>query len=269
MISKMYKFLTIVIFLLSASCTSKNKDSNVYVEFQTDFGNIIVKLYKETPKHKKNFLELSEKKFYDGLIFHRVIKDFVVQGGDPDTRNPIPGKLYGESDAGYLIDPEFCDTIIHKRGSIAMAREGDEVNPGKKSSSSQFYFVVGKVYTEEELNKLEVKLNVKLKEKIEKKLFDSLLKDNSQFDTKFLQNITQLVQHKADSIFKFQKIKFSDFQRKTYTTIGGIPHLDGNYTVFGEVVEGYDVIENISKVETDNNDRPVTDVKMIVKVLKR
>lgn len=267
--SKTYKYLTILLVLLALSCNSKYNDSNKYVEFRTDFGKIVVKLYNETPKHSENFLKLSDEKFFDGLIFHRVIKDFVVQGGDPDTRNPIPGKLYGDSDAGYLIDPEFNDTIIHKRGTIAMAREGDDVNPDKKSSSSQFYFVVGKVYSEEELNNLEVKLNTKLKEKIEKKLFDSLLKYNTQFDTKFLQNITQLVQNKADSIYNSKKIKFSDKQRKTYTTIGGIPHLDGNYTVFGEVIEGYDVIEKISKVATDKNDRPLADIKIKVKVIKR
>lgn len=270
MTSKMHKFLRILlVFLILVSCNSKYNNSSKYVEIHTDFGKIIVKLYNETPNHTENFLKLTAEKFFDGLIFHRVIKDFVVQGGDPETRNPLPGKLYGDKDAGYLIDSEFSDTIFHKRGSIAMAREGDDVNPNKRSSSSQFYLVVGKIYTEEELNNLEVRLNSRLKEKIEMKLFDSLLNGSAQFDTKTLQNITQLVQNKADSIFNIKKVKFSDKQRKIYTTIGGIPHLDGSYTVFGEIVEGYEVIEKISNVETDKNDRPLTDIKMRIKVINR
>jgi cyclophilin family peptidyl-prolyl cis-trans isomerase len=211
---------------------------------------------------------LTEENFFDGLIFHRVIKDFVVQGGDPETKNAEPGKLYGEKDAGYLIDAEIVDTIYHKRGVIAMAREGDDVNPKKKSSSSQFYLVVGKVFTEEELNKLEDKLNKKLREKTEKKLYDSLLGSQSNLNPKFLNEVTQKVSILADSIMKVKHIKFNENQRKIYTTVGGIPHLDGNYTVFGEIVEGYDVVEKISQVQTDSNDRPLKDIKFKVRIVK-
>lgn len=260
--------LLVLAILAFVSCTNKYKDSNRYVKIITDEGDIIVRLYNETPKHTENFIKLTEQKFFDDLIFHRVIKDFVVQGGDPETRNAEPGKLYGEKDAGYLVDPEIIDTIYHKRGVIAMAREGDDVNPEKKSSSSQFYLVVGKLYTNDELNNLEVKLNKKLREKIEKNLYDSLLSNLNNPDSKFLNQITQKVSILADSIMNIKRIKFNDKQRSIYTTLGGIPHLDGNYTVFGEIVEGYDVVEKISQVQTDSNDRPVKDIKFKVRIVK-
>lgn len=250
------------------SCTTNYNDNNRYVKISTDVGDIVIKLYNETPKHTENFIKLTEENFFDGLIFHRVIKDFVVQGGDPETKNAEPGKLYGEKDAGYLIDAEIVDTIYHKRGVIAMAREGDDVNPEKKSSSSQFYLVVGKVFTEEELNKLEDKLNKKLREKTEKKLYDSLLGSQSNLNPKFLNQVTQKVSILADSIMNVKHIKFNENQRKIYTTVGGIPHLDGNYTVFGEIVEGYDVVEKISQVQTDSNDRPLKDIKFKVRIVK-
>jgi len=260
--------LLVLAILAFVSCTNKYKDSNRFVKIITDEGDIIVRLYNETPKHTENFIKLTEQKFFDDLIFHRVIKDFVVQGGDPETRNAEPGKLYGEKDAGYLVDAEIIDTIYHKRGVIAMAREGDDVNPEKKSSSSQFYLVVGKLYTNDELNNLEVKLNKKLREKIEKNLYDSLLSKLNNPDSKFLNQITQKVSILADSIMNIKRIKFNDKQRSIYTTLGGIPHLDGNYTVFGEIVEGYDVVEKISQVQTDSNDRPVKDIKFKVRIVK-
>lgn len=254
--------------LAIASCTSRFDDKNRYVKIITDEGEVIVKLYNETPKHTENFIKLTEQKFFDNLIFHRVIKDFVIQGGDPVTRNAEPGKLYGEKDAGYLIEPELVDTIIHKRGVIAMAREGDDVNPEKKSSSSQFYIVVGKKYTDEQLNVLEENLNKKIRSQLEKKLYDSLLNISSNFDSKNLTKITQIVSNMLDSIMPTKRVKFSKKQREVYTTVGGIPHLDGNYTVFGEVVEGYEVVGKISKVETDSNDRPLKDIKFKVRLVK-
>ena len=264
------KIRCLILFSLVSmlSCNSKYNDSNRYIKISTDEGDIVVKLYNETPKHTENFIKLAEQKFFDGLIFHRVIKDFVVQGGDPETKNAMPGKLYGEKDAGFLIDAEIVDTIFHKRGAIAMAREGDEVNPEKKSSSSQFYLVVGKLYTEEELINLEDKLNKKLREKIEKKLYDSLLGSQNNLNPKFLNQVTQKVSILADSIMQTEHIMFNQNQRKIYTTIGGIPHLDGNYTVFGEIVSGYDTVEKISKVQTDSNDRPLKDIKFKVRILK-
>jgi len=262
------KLLVFTLITAVLSCTSKYDDSNSYVKILTDEGDIIVKLYNETPKHTKNFLKLTNDKFYDGLIFHRVIKDFVIQGGDPETITPKPDKIYGEKDAGYTIDAEIIDTLIHKQGIIAMAREADDVNPERKSSSSQFYIVTGKVYTNSELDKLEENLNKKLREQVEKILYDSLLQIDTNFDTYNLGQITQKVSILADSIMNYKRIKFSDKQREIYTTVGGIPHLDGNYTIFGEVVEGYEVVEKISQVPTDSNDRPKKDIKFKVCIVK-
>ena len=262
------KILVFALLTTILSCTSKYDDNNRYVKILTDDGDIIVKLYNETPIHTNNFVKLTEDKFYDGQIFHRVIKDFVIQGGDPETRNPKPGKKYGEKDAGYTLDAEIIDTLIHKRGIIAMAREADDVNPEKKSSSSQFYIVTGKVYTNSELDKLEENLNKKLREQVEKKLFDSLLQTDTNFDTNTLSQITQKVSILADSTMNCKRIKFSDKQRVTYTTSGGIPHLDGNYTVFGEVVDGYEVVEKISEVSTDSNDRPLKVIRFKVRIVK-
>lgn len=262
------KRLIFISLISMLSCNTKYNGSNRYVKIITNEGDIVVKLYNETPKHTENFIKLAEQKFFDDLIFHRVIKDFVVQGGDPETKNAVQGKVYGENDAGYLIDAEIVDTIYHKRGVIAMAREGDEVNPEKKSSSSQFYLVVGKVFKEEELNELENKLNKKLREKIEKELYDSLFSCHINLNSKFFNQLTQKVSTLADSIMKIKNIKFSENQRKIYTTVGGLPHLDGNYTVFGEIVEGYEVVEKISQVPTDSNDRPLKDIKFKIRVLK-
>lgn len=262
------KRLIFISLISIISCNTNYHNSNRYVKIITTEGDIVVKLYNETPKHTENFIKLAEQKFFDGLIFHRVIKDFVVQGGDPQTKNAVPGKIYGENDAGYLIDAEIVDTIYHKRGVIAMARESDDVNPEKKSSSSQFYLVVGKVFKEEELNELENMLNKKLREKIEKQLYDSLFSNQINLNPKFLNQFTQKVSFLADSIMKIKNIKFNENQRKIYTTVGGTPHLDGNYTVFGEIVQGYEVVEKISQVETDSNDRPLKDIKFKVRILK-
>lgn len=244
--------------MVLASCAN-GSNSPKTLTISTNMGNIKVKLYEQTPNHSDNMLKLSHEKFFDGLIFHRVIDGFMIQGGDPNSRNPEPGTRYGDGDTGYLIDPEFCDTIIHQRGAIAMAREGDNVNPEKRSSGSQFYIVVGKVFTTEELDKLEQRMEQnrvnRIRNEISVAMLDKGIMDNA------------LIAQKVDSALSAQApFRFSEKQRKIYTTIGGTPHLDGHYTVFGEVVEGMDVVEKISKVSTDDNDRPFTDVKMKISV---
>ncbi len=259
----------LLILLLINSC-SKYDSLHKYVKIKTCKGDIVVKLYNETPKHRDNFIKLVEEKFYESLLFHRVIKDFVIQGGDPSTRNPQKDSLYGEKDAGYLLDAEFVDTIIHKKGVIAMAREGDDVNPQKKSSSSQFYIVIGKIFTKDQLNQLEIKINNSRKDKLFKLLIQnelSKLPDN--YDQKQIEKINDSIQKEVETAWlNVPKFKFSEKQIQVYTTIGGLPHLDGNYTVFGEVVEGLNFAEDISKVQTDSNDRPVTDIKMNIKLIK-
>ncbi|WP_457268919.1 peptidylprolyl isomerase [Pedobacter sp. UYEF25] len=211
--------------LLFFSCytiaTFAAKPKNKYVKIETGYGACIVKLYNQTPLHRDNFVKLAKRKFYNGLLFHRVIKDFMIQGGDPDSRNAKPDSLLGEGDVGYTIKAEFNDSLFHKKGVIAAARDD---NPEKASSGCQFYLVQGKVFTDEQLDKLEK---------------------------------TRL--HFAIPVW----------QREVYKTIGGVPHLDRNYTVFGEIVSGISMVDSIAKMPTDKNDRPIADVKMKITLLRR
>ena len=200
------------------------KPKNQYIRIKTEFGECIVKLYNETPLHRENFLKLAKDGYYNGTLFHRVIKDFMIQGGDPDSRNAKPDSLLGEGGPKYTIPAEFSDSLFHKKGVLAAAREGDMVNPKKESSGSQFYLVQGKVFTDEQLNSLE-----------EKRL----------------------------------KFKIPEYQRQVYKTIGGTPHLDRNYTVYGEIVVGLDMVDKIAMLQTDKNNRPKRDVKMDISILKK
>lgn len=200
------------------------KDSGVRVEMQTSSGNIVILLYDDTPLHRDNFIKLVQEGTYDGLLFHRVIEGFMIQGGDPDSRDAKPGKMLGEGDLGYLIPAEFVPNRFHKRGALAAARQGDDVNPDKQSSASQFYIVQGTVWSEADLERMAVRFNK----------------------------------------------KFTAEQRKVYATEGGAPHLDGDYTVFGEVIEGMDVVDSIAAAKRDRFDRPLEDIKIIkAEVIKK
>lgn len=257
------------IIIVFTACNKYNSDYQ-YFEIRTDLGKIVVRLYNSTPMHRDNFSNLVDEKFYDSLIFHRVIKDFVIQGGDPNTKGKLADSLIGLNDSGYLVDAELSDTIYHKRGALGMAREGDDTNPYKKSSGSQFYIVVGKVFSDSELNNLEKKIQnnerTKLLNEIKRlKISEVSLKSN-KIDTN---QLNLLVNYSLDSIINQRgKFEFSENQRKIYTTIGGIPHLDRNYTVFGEVIEGMDIVEKISLVETNISDVPIYPIRMFIKKVK-
>lgn len=212
----------LLIFLASIllSCAGNKTLTEPQVMISTNKGDIVVKLYNETPIHRDNFLKLAETGALDSTLFHRVIKDFMIQGGDPDSRGAAPGVMLGEGEVGEPLPAEFrYPQLFHKRGVLAAAREGDSVNPERKSSSSQFYIVWGRVFET-----------------------DSLL------DARYEQTKRLGTAPIADEV------------RETYRTIGGTPHLDGIYTVFGEVVSGLDVVDIIQNVETDDNDRPLEDV---------
>lgn len=200
------------------------KDSGVRVEMQTSSGNIVILLYDDTPLHRDNFIKLAGEGVYDGTLFHRVIKGFMIQGGDPDSKNAKAGQMLGEGDLGYKIPAEFRENHINRRGALCAARQGDDVNPKKESSASQFYIVQGRKWSDGEMNMMEQ---------------------------------------------RFGK-KYSDEHRKIYAEEGGAPHLDGDYTVFGEVLEGMDVVDKIAAVKTDPMDRPLEDVRILsVKVIKK
>lgn len=207
----------------SAAIESPVPEDSSYVLIETDFGNITVRLYNETPRHRDNFLKLVNEGFYDGLLFHRVIKNFMIQGGDPKSKDAQPGQMLGDGGLPYTVPAEFVPTLFHKKGALAAARQGDNVNPNKESSSCQFYIVQGNVWNPNQLKMME---------------------------------------------YQMQK-HFSQEQIDAYTTIGGTPHLDGDYTVFGEVVEGLDVVDKIAAVQCGQFDRPVKDVKMKMKVIQK
>lgn len=267
----MKKFLLVLLTIFSVQFTviAINPDTCSMVSFQTNYGKMTVKLYPETVKHKKNFLKLVNQGFYNGVLFHRVIKDFMIQAGDPESKTALPGTSLGSGDVGYTIPAEILyPKYYHKKGALAAARQPDNTNPKKASSGCQFYIVEGHVFTDAELNALE---NIAMK-KEQNKLFREMIysKRNEVKKYRIAKNQTKL-DELNDSIMlevriKLQGIstyKFTPQQRIDYTTIGGTPHLDGEYTVFGEVIEGLDVVDKISKTKTGNLDRPVENVKII------
>ena len=203
------------------------------VKIETTLGTIKVMLYDETPQHRDNFLKLVKEEFYEGVLFHRVIKDFMIQAGDPESKTADSLAQLGAGGLGYTVPAEIeFPKFYHKRGALAAARQGDMVNPERKSSSCQFYIVQGKTFTDAELDQMEKRLQYQLRMK--------------------------------------EPFKYTEEQRIAYKTFGGTPHLDGQYTVFGEVVEGFDVLQKISEVKTGRADRPREDIKILkVKVCKK
>lgn len=214
-----YFVLCLLFFFSFNMLSAKNSDAKpgTRVLLKTSMGDIVVMLYNETERHRDNFVKLVEDGFYDGLLFHRIISDFMIQGGDPESKDAAKDKRLGSGGPGYTIPAEILPKYFHKKGALSAARIGDQVNPARRSSGSQFYIVTGKRYSREDLDLFERRMNT----------------------------------------------KFDEEQRKAYETVGGTPHLDGQYSVFGEVIKGMDVVDKIEKVKTGNQDRPVEDVKII------
>ncbi|MEZ4950281.1 MAG: peptidylprolyl isomerase [Saprospiraceae bacterium] len=205
------------------SIVEKNvKVQECLVEIITDYGTMTVQLFDATPQHQDNFIKLAEEGFFDGLLFHRVINGFMIQGGDPNSKDAKPGQRLGMGGPGYTIPAEFNDSLVHVKGALSAARQGDQVNPEKRSSGSQFYIVQGTPLTDDQLNMIEAQ----------------------------------------------KDLHYTAEQREAYKTQGGTPFLDTDYTVFGQVIKGLDVIDKIAKVQTDGADRPREDVKMTVKVIR-
>lgn len=239
-----------------------------HVLLETSLGDIELALYNETPKHRDNFLKLVKEGTYDGVLFHRVINNFMIQTGDPSSREATRDAVLGDGGPGYDIDAEIVyPMIFHKRGSLAAARQSDEVNPERKSSGSQFYIVTGKRYTEYQLNAMAQHMQEQTKAKI----FQTLARERipqieamqASGDTAALRQLQQELIRIAESKYNENPVIFTKAQVDTYSTIGGTPHLDGQYTVFGEVVSGMDVVDKIQNVTTGANDRPVDDVRII------
>lgn len=244
------------------------------VHIHTSLGDIVVRLYDETPKHRDNFVKLASEGYFDGTLFHRVIKDFMIQGGDPDSKGAPAGKNLGTGGPDYTIPAEFVyPQLFHKRGALSAARTSDEVNPNRESSGSQFYIVWGKQYKPGELKQMERQLAMQQ----EQGVFNRLVVENRPkiMDLRRKRDQAALQELQDDLIAQTHAIcaeqgtmKFTDEQVKVYTTLGGTPFLDNQYTVFGEVEEGLDIVEQIQNVATGRNDRPVEDVSMQVTVLE-
>lgn len=244
-------------------------DKETLVKIETSAGNIKVKLYNETPKHRDNFIKLAKEGHYEGTLFHRVIKDFMIQAGDPESKNAPKGKMLGAGDVGYTIPAEFVyPKYFHKKGALSAARQGDNVNPKKESSGCQFYIVTGKVYNDSTLLNMERHINDSRVESIfnglAQKHMKEIYKMRKANDENGLYELQEkLIAQAQEEAAKLPEFRFTPEQVKAYTTVGGTPHLDNEYTVFGEVVEGLDVVDKIQQVKTDRSDRPEEDVKII------
>ncbi len=252
---------------ISAMTTDKEK-GDVIVDLNTSMGNIRVLLYGDTPRHLENFVKLVDTGYYDGVLFHRVINDFMVQTGNPTSKNAPKGKMLGMGDPDYKIEAEFVyPKHFHKRGALAAAREGDSVNPEKKSSGSQFYIVTGKTFTEGQLDQMDARRIQQQKQNI----FNALVMENRDTimalrrdkNQAALQQLQNKLIAATDSAAAAAPDTLTEAQRQAYSTVGGTPHLDGSYTVFGEVISGMDVVDKIQKAETDPNDRPLDDISII------
>jgi len=257
---------------------SKSSENTEFV-IHTSFGDMKGCLYNETPLHKANFIKLVNEGFYDSLLFHRVIKNFMIQGGDPDSKNAPAGKQLGNGGPGYTIPAEIKAGFIHKKGALSAARMGDNVNPKKASSGSQFYIVQGVVYDSVQINGMEQQLisrkqsgnvsaYIQLPENVELRVkLDSLSAAKNNMALTELWNETKI---KSDKYYTTQgeTIGFTSLQKEIYSTIGGTPHLDGEYTVFGEIYEGLDIIDQIANVKGDRSNRPLKDIAFSIEMLK-
>lgn len=239
------------------------------VKIETSAGDIKVKLYNETPKHRDNFIKLVKEGTYEGTLFHRVIKDFMIQAGDPESKNAPKGKMLGAGDVGYTVPAEFVyPKFFHKKGALSAARQGDAVNPKKESSGCQFYIVTGKVYNDSTLLQMERQMNENkvsvFFNELAKKHMKEIYKMRKANDEDGLYDLQEkLIAQAQELAAKEPEFRFTPEQVEAYTTVGGTPHLDGEYSVFGEVVEGMDVVDKIQQVKTDRSDRPEEDVKII------
>ena len=232
-------------------------------------GDIVVRLYDETPIHRDNFVKLAKEGYYDGTLFHRVIKDFMIQGGDPDSKGAPASQMLGMGGPDYTLEAEIKEGLYHKRGALAAARQGDEMNPERRSSGSQFYIVWGQVYNEGQLRQFAKQLKMQQIQsafnQLAAKHRDEIMQMRRERDRAGLQALQERLADEAEKLVTGNGL--TEEQMKLYSTVGGTPHLDGQYTVFGEVEEGLDVVEMIQGSATRRGDRPIDDIEMRVSVI--
>ena len=244
------------------------------VVFETTLGNIVVKLYNETPKHRDNFLKVVNDSVYNGVLFHRVIKDFMIQTGDPSSKTAEAGQQLGSGDLGYTVEAEFVyPQYFHKKGALAAARTGDAVNPERRSSASQFYIVTGKSYSPQQVEMMEQRMGDQKKEDIFSGLVrervDSIRNMQAAGDSLGLEELQNELIALTEAEYAKNPLKFTPAQVEAYTTVGGTPHLDGQYTVFGEVYDGLNVIDSIASVAVmAPSMRPGKDIWMVIKEIE-
>ncbi len=236
-------------------------------------GDMIIRLYDETPLHRDNFIKLAKSGYFNGTLFHRVIKDFMIQGGDPDSKNAPKGKMLGTGGPDYTIPAEFVyPQLFHKRGALSAARMGDDVNPKKESSGSQFYIVWGQTYKPAQLKQMERQMQMQQEQNVFNELtkehHDEIMTLRRNRDRTGLQALQEkLAEETKKKCEDTGKVSFTEEQVKAYTTIGGTPFLDNEYTVFGEVEEGLDIIDKIQNTDTTRDDRPKDDISMTIEVM--
>jgi peptidyl-prolyl cis-trans isomerase B (cyclophilin B) len=247
------------------------QEKDFVVTIKTQYGDMVAILYDETPKHKQNFIKLAQQHFFDSLLFHRVIEGFMIQGGDPLSKNAGKGQMLGRGGPGYTVDAEFNPKYFHEKGALSAARLGNEQNPAKASSGSQFYIVQGSKVTEEDIRHDAVKFNQAMQQFFQnpanQPTYDTIAKLYQSGDMKAAQEFIVKLKPRVEKQTGIKTEKeVSPEKIKAYTTIGGTPQLDGEYTVFGKVIKGLEVIDKIATLPKDQSDRPVEDIRMTVTV---
>jgi len=264
----MRKILTLFIILLSVETLAQTH----HVLIKTNMGDMKAVLFDDTPKHRDNFLRLVKEKHYDGTLFYRSVKNFVIQGGSSDSRNAKPGQHIGYGEEAIDIDSEFTKRHFHQLGALCAPRQPDKINVLKYSDISQFYIVRGQIYADSILDKIELSINVPIKNKLKKTYYlprkDELQKLKAEGKAKEYNALVKEIKERMEYEYMISGRKeFTEEQREAYTKRGGTPELDEEYTVFGQVVEGIDVIKKINNLKVDKNDRPLTDVRITIEVI--
>ena len=262
-----------VLVMVLAACGAGTKKSTdmekrTQVKIETTLGDIVVELYNETPKHRDNFIKLAKEGMYDSTLFHRVIKAFMIQAGDPDSKNASDTAQLGGGDVGYTVPAEFVPKFFHKKGALAAARMGDDVNPERASSGCQFYIVTGRKFREAQLLDIAGKKNNsridEIFNELARKHMKEIYKMRKANDEAGLLALQDSLEAQATAQYKSEEpFMFTPEQIAAYTTVGGAPHLDGAYTVFGQVVEGMETVEKIEVTKTGRADRPVENVRIL------
>lgn len=260
----------IIVFVLAGFCGFSQSKT---VVISTNLGSMKFRLYNDTPKHRDAFLDLVNEGYFDGTLFYRVMQDFLIQGGSKSSKDAPPGKRIGYGDPDKTVDDEILPQYFHKKGALCAPRQPDEINPFKQSDISQFYIVKGKVLTSGELDTLELAVNRPIRNKIiqgvmTESVREELKKLKEEQKVAEFRELAQKIKDKIETEYSLSTgtIEFSPEQREAYTTIGGYPDLDGKYTIFGECISGFDVIDKIATLEVDKNNRPFTDIKITVTI---